>query len=73
MHPELALEDDVNELLREHEELARMLMEDTEAGHCEMGRGYSTNSSHYAISTNDKSSKRQNAHLRKVDGKKTFC
>jgi two-component sensor histidine kinase len=37
MHPELALEDDVKEMLREHEELARMLLEDTEAGHCEMG------------------------------------
>jgi two-component sensor histidine kinase len=37
MHPELALEDDVKELLREHEALARMLLEDTEAGHCEMG------------------------------------
>ena len=37
MHPELTLEDDVKELLREHEELARMLLEDTEAGHCEMG------------------------------------
>jgi two-component sensor histidine kinase len=37
MHPELALEDDVKALLREHEELARMLLEDTEAGHCEMG------------------------------------
>jgi two-component sensor histidine kinase len=37
MHPELALEDDVKELLREHEELARMLLEDIEAGRCEMG------------------------------------
>jgi len=37
MHPELALEDDVKGLLREHEELARMLSEDAEAGHCEMG------------------------------------
>jgi two-component sensor histidine kinase len=37
MHPELAFEDDVKELLREHEELARMLLEDAEAGHCEMG------------------------------------
>ena len=37
MHPELALEDDVKELLREHEELAHMLMVDTEAGQCEMG------------------------------------
>ena len=37
MHPELALEDDVKELLREHEELAQMLMVDTEAGQCEMG------------------------------------
>ncbi len=37
MHPELALEDDVKELLREHEELARLLLEDAEAGQCEMG------------------------------------
>jgi two-component sensor histidine kinase len=37
MHPELALEDDVKELLREHEELAKLLLEDSEAGHCEMG------------------------------------
>ena len=37
MHPELAFEDDVTELLREHEELARMLLEDPEASHCEMG------------------------------------
>jgi two-component sensor histidine kinase len=37
MHPELAPEDDMKALLREHEELARMLLEDTEAGHCEMG------------------------------------
>jgi hypothetical protein len=37
MHPELALEDDVKELLREHEELACILLEDAEAGRCEMG------------------------------------
>ena len=37
MHPELALEDDVKELLREHEQLARLLLEDPEAGRCEMG------------------------------------
>ena len=37
MHPELALEDDVKELLREHEELARILLQDVEAGRCEMG------------------------------------
>jgi two-component sensor histidine kinase len=37
MHPEIAFEDDVQTLLREHEQLARMLSEDTEAGHCEMG------------------------------------
>jgi two-component sensor histidine kinase len=36
MHPEIALEDDVKELLREHEELARMLLEYTEAGQYEM-------------------------------------
>jgi two-component sensor histidine kinase len=37
MHPELELEDDVKELLREHQELARLLSEDPEAGRCEMG------------------------------------
>lgn len=37
MHPELTPEDDIEELLREHEELARMLLEDAEAGQCEMG------------------------------------
>jgi hypothetical protein len=73
MHPELALEDDVTEMLREHEELARMLLEDAEAGRCEMGHGYSTNLSRYATSTSDKSWRRQNAHLRTVGGKKTFC
>jgi two-component sensor histidine kinase len=37
MHPELVLEDDLNELLRQHEELAQLLSEDKEAGQCEMG------------------------------------
>ncbi len=37
MHPELEFEDDVKALLREHEELARLLSEDSEAGRCEMG------------------------------------
>jgi two-component sensor histidine kinase len=37
MHPEIALEDDLKELLREQEELARLLSEDTDAGRCEMG------------------------------------
>jgi hypothetical protein len=37
MHPEVALEDDIKELLREHEQLAHMLLVDTEAAQCEMG------------------------------------
>ena len=37
MHPELVLEDDLKELLRQHEELAQLLSKDAEAGHCEMG------------------------------------
>jgi two-component sensor histidine kinase len=37
MHPDLALEDDVKELLREHEQLAQLLLKDSEAGRCEMG------------------------------------
>ena len=37
MHPELALEDDLNALLREHEQLAHLLLEGSEAGRCEMG------------------------------------
>jgi two-component sensor histidine kinase len=37
MHPELDLEDDVKGLMREQEELARLLSADSEAGRCEMG------------------------------------
>jgi two-component sensor histidine kinase len=37
MHPDLALEDDLNQLLRQHEQLAQLLFEDAEASHCEMG------------------------------------
>ena len=37
MHPELAFEEDVQGLLREHEDLARILLEDKEAGRCEIG------------------------------------
>ena len=37
MHPDLAFEDDIKELLREHEELAKLLLEDSEAGRCEVG------------------------------------
>ena len=37
MHPELALEDDAKELLREHEQLAQLLLEDREAGRCDIG------------------------------------
>jgi two-component sensor histidine kinase len=37
MHPELVIEDDLEALLRQHEELAQLLSEDGEAGHCEMG------------------------------------
>jgi two-component sensor histidine kinase len=37
MHPEIELEEDVQGLLRQHRELARLLMEDAEAGRCEMG------------------------------------
>jgi Histidine kinase len=37
MHPELELEDDLKELLRQHEELAQLVSEDKEAGQCEMG------------------------------------
>ena len=37
MHPEIVFEDDVEALLREHEGLARILLEDKEAGRCEIG------------------------------------
>jgi hypothetical protein len=37
MHPELAFEDDIKELLRHHEQLAQLLLNDSEAGRCEMG------------------------------------
>jgi two-component sensor histidine kinase len=35
MHPELVLEDDLNALLRQHEELAQLLSEDANEGQCE--------------------------------------
>lgn len=37
LHPEIETEDDMLELLRGHEELARLLLEDPEANRCEMG------------------------------------
>ena len=37
MHPEIELEEDLNALLRQHAELARLIAEDTEASRCEMG------------------------------------
>lgn len=37
MHPEIQFEDDVQTLLRDHQELARLLLDDPEAGQCEMG------------------------------------
>src|SRR5215469_371197 len=37
LHPEIETEEDVNALLRQHEELARLLLEDPEANRCELG------------------------------------
>jgi two-component sensor histidine kinase len=37
MHPELVIEDDLTQLLRQHEELAELLCKDKEAAHYEMG------------------------------------
>jgi hypothetical protein len=37
IHPDLGSEDDVRQMLDQHEELARVLLEDPEAGRCEMG------------------------------------
>jgi hypothetical protein len=37
MHPELTFEDDIKELLGQHEQLAQLLLNDSEAGRCEMG------------------------------------
>ena len=37
LHPEIETEDDMQSLLRGHEELARLLLEDPEADRCEMG------------------------------------
>jgi two-component sensor histidine kinase len=37
LHPELSFEDDVRDLLKVNEELARLLMEDQEAARCDMG------------------------------------
>ena len=37
IHPDLGFEDDVRQMLDQHEELARLLLEDPEAARCEMG------------------------------------
>ena len=37
LHPEIETEDDMQILMRGHEELARLLLEDPEADRCEMG------------------------------------
>jgi two-component sensor histidine kinase len=37
MHPDLVIEDDLKELMQQHEELARLLSYDANAGQCEMG------------------------------------
>ncbi len=37
LHPELSFEDDVRDLLKVNEELARLLLEDKEAARCDMG------------------------------------
>ena len=37
LHPELSFEDDVRDLLKVNEELARLLLEDPEAARCDMG------------------------------------
>jgi signal transduction histidine kinase len=38
LHPEIGTEEDMAQLLREHEELARLLLEDPESDRCEMGQ-----------------------------------
>jgi signal transduction histidine kinase len=37
IHPDLGFEDDVRQMLDQHEELARLLLEDAEAARCEVG------------------------------------
>ena len=37
LHPEIETEEDMQILMRDHAELARLLMEDPEANSCEMG------------------------------------
>jgi signal transduction histidine kinase/ActR/RegA family two-component response regulator len=38
LHPEIDTEDDMQQLMRGHEELARLLLDDPEADRCEMGQ-----------------------------------
>jgi two-component sensor histidine kinase len=41
-HPEIELEDDILDLLRRNEDLRRALLDDPEAGRCDMGAGHFT-------------------------------
>ena len=71
MHPELELEDDVKQLLHEHEELARMLLVDTEAGHCEMGARLFEELESLRDLNERQELRQANLRLRKAGGRKT--
>jgi hypothetical protein len=73
MHPELAFEEDVQELLRDHEELARMLLEDPEAGHYEMGTRLFDEPESLRDLQERQELEKAKVRLRKAVGKKTCC
>jgi hypothetical protein len=71
MHPEITLEGDVKALLREHEELARLLLEDAEAGRCEMGVRLFEELESLRDLNERSSSRRQSMRLRRATRKRT--
>jgi hypothetical protein len=71
MHPEIALEDDLQALLREQEELARLLSDDAEAGRCEMGARLFDELASLRDLNERQELRRQSVPLRKAGGKKT--
>jgi hypothetical protein len=73
MHPELELEDDVTELLREHEELARLLSQDAEAGRCEMGTRLFEELESLRDLNERKELKKAKLELETIGRQKTYC
>jgi two-component sensor histidine kinase len=65
LHPEIELEDDILELMRDNEEVRRALLEDPEAGRCEMGGRLFTELEHLRALNEKRELERANRELQR--------